>query len=64
MVIELLEDMESPITKGKQWRKGQLAYLDNDSSKALVKAGKAKVVEGEQLSKEAPKAPKITTPEE
>lgn len=60
MVIELLEDMESLITPGKQWRKGQLLDLDNESAENLIKGGKAKIADdASQPSKEPPKKSKI-----
>lgn len=62
MVIELLEDMPSLITEGKTWYKGKKAYLDKDSATALVEAGKAVVVDGEQITREPPKAPKTPKP--
>lgn len=43
-VLELLEDMESPNTKGKIWRKGQLLYdLAKDYAESLIESGKAKI---------------------
>lgn len=42
--LELLEDMESPNTPGKTWRKGQLVYdLADDYAQTLIDSGKAKV---------------------
>lgn len=42
--LELLEDMESPNTPGKIWRKEQLVYdLDDDYAQTLIDSGKAKI---------------------
>lgn len=60
-MIELLVDMESLVTPGRQWIAGKLVDLDNDSAAALVAEGKAKVPEGvPQMTKQAPKAPKVS----
>lgn len=58
MVIELLEDMESLITPGKQWRKGQYVDLDTESAENLIKEGKAQLAKV-QLAKEPPKRRKL-----
>lgn len=58
MVIELLEDMESLITPGKQWHKGQLVDLDTESAENLIKEGKAQTAKV-QLAKEPPKRRKL-----
>ncbi len=59
MVIELLENMESPITPGKEWRKGQLADLDKESAEKLIAEGKAKLSDAPQPAKEPPKRAKL-----
>lgn len=43
-VLELLDEMESPNTPGKIWRKGQLLHdLANDYAQTLIDSGKAKI---------------------
>ena len=42
MIIELLQDMPSPNTPGKTWRKGQLVDVSDDYGNTLIESGEGK----------------------
>lgn len=58
MTLELLEDMESPNTPGKIWRKGQLVDVNETYGQTLIDGGKAQIwtpPPPDTKEKEAPK---------
>lgn len=56
MILELLVNMESPNTPGKEWRAGQLIDVTEAYANQLIEEGKAKKYEAPPpVAKEAPK---------
>lgn len=43
MIIELLQDMPSPNTEGKTWKKGQLVDVSDDFGKGLIESDQGKL---------------------